>query len=79
MAYNNKNTLLKIVKVQDIVLEQKKRGVTQLYIYENIVRDMFMISYSTYNRWLSYPAKYELKYGRKLASQCVSNRSKTEN
>jgi len=71
MAYNNRNTLLKIVKVQDIVLEQKKHGATQIYVYENIVRDMFMISYSTFNRWLSYPAKYELKYGRKLASQNV--------
>ncbi len=26
---------------------------------------MFVISYSTFNRWLSYPAKHELKYGRK--------------
>lgn len=54
-----------MVRVQDIVLEHKKHGVTQLYVYENIIKDMFVISYSTFNRWLSYPAKHELKFGRK--------------
>lgn len=54
-----------MIRVQDIVLEHKKHGVTQLYVYENIVKDMFVISYSTFNRWLSYPAKHELKFGRK--------------
>ena len=54
-----------MVRVQDIVLEQKQHGVTQLYVYENIIKDMFVISYSTFNRWLSYPAKHELKFGRK--------------
>lgn len=54
-----------MVRVQDIVLEHKRRGVTQLYVYENIIKDMFVISYSTFNRWLSYPAKHELKFGRK--------------
>lgn len=54
-----------MVRVQDIVLEHKRHGVTQLYVYENIIKDMFVISYSTFNRWLSYPAKHELKFGRK--------------
>lgn len=61
MAYNNRNVLKKIIRVQDIVLEKKKEGVTQVFVYNNIVRDMFLISYSTFNRWLSYPAKQELK------------------
>lgn len=65
MAYNNKNTLLKMVRVQDIVLAEKKKGVTQLFVYEHIIRDMFLISYSTFNRWLAYPAKQELKYGKR--------------
>lgn len=68
MAYNNRNTLLKMVRVQNIVLEQKSHGVTQLYVYENIVKDMFLISYSTFNRWLAYPAKQELKYGKRAKS-----------
>ncbi|RHO73410.1 hypothetical protein DW083_06070 [Parabacteroides sp. AF48-14] len=65
MPYTNRNTLIKMVRVQDIVLEHKKHGVTQLYVYEHIIKDMFVISYSTFNRWLSYPAKHELKFGRK--------------
>lgn len=68
MAYNNTNTLKKMIRVQDIVLEQKKRGVTQLYVYEHIIKDMFYISYSTFNRWLAYPAKAELKHGKKESS-----------
>jgi len=67
MAYNNRNTLLKIVRVQNIVLEEKSHGVTQLYIYEHLIRDSFLISYSTFNRWLSYPAKQELKHGKRTA------------
>lgn len=62
---SNKNTLVKMIRVQDIVLEHKRRGITQLHTYENVVRDMFLISYSTFNRWLSYPAKQELKHGLK--------------
>lgn len=65
MAYNNKNTLRKMVRVQDIVLDQKRHGVSQLFVYENLIRDTFLISYSTFNRWLAYPAKQELKNGGK--------------
>lgn len=70
MAYNNKNTLLKICKVQDLVLEHKKHGVSQRYVYENYVRDTYFISYSTFNRWLSLPAKQALRQlaGRKPES-----------
>lgn len=70
MAYNNKNTLLKICKVQDIVLEHKKHGVSQRYVYEHYIRDTYFISYSTFNRWLSLPAKQALRQlaGRKTPS-----------
>lgn len=65
MAYNNRNILQKMIRVQDIVLEQKRRGVSQLYVYENLIRDQYFISYSTFNRWLAYPAKQELRGGRR--------------
>ncbi len=54
-----------MIRVQDIVLAEKKKGVSQLYGYEHIIRDTFLISYSTFNRWISYPAKQELKHGKK--------------
>ena len=68
MAYNNRNTLLKMVRVQDIVLAEKKKGVSQVFVYEHIIRDMFLISFSTLNRWLAYPAKQELRNGKKPAA-----------
>ena len=54
-----------MIRVQDIVLAEKKKGVSQLYVYEHIISDTFLISYSTFNRWISYPAKQELKHGKK--------------
>lgn len=66
MAYNNRNTLLKMVRVQDIVLREKRKGVSQIYVYEHLVKDAFLISYSTFNRWLAYPAKQELKSGKRI-------------
>lgn len=65
MAYNNRNTLLKMIQVQDIVLEQKRHGIPQVRIYETLIRDVYFISYSTFNRWLAYPAKQELRHGRR--------------
>lgn len=59
--YNPENLLKKIIKVQEIVLEQKRRGVSQLWVYENLIREPFFISYSTYNRWLAVNAKRKLK------------------
>ena len=56
---------MNMIRVQDIGIAEKKKGVSQLYVYEHIIRDTFLISYSTFNRWISYPAKQELKHGKK--------------
>lgn len=61
MAYNNYNTLRRMVMVQNIVLEHKQRGASQKWIFENVIAPSFFISYSTFNRYLSYPAKRELR------------------
>lgn len=65
MAFNNKNTLIRMVEIQDIVLAAKKHGVSQKYVYENEIYPRYHISYSTFNRYLGYPAKQELKNGRR--------------
>ena len=65
MAYNNRNVLIKMARVQDIVLDYKRKGVTQLFVYEHYIRDTYCISYSTFNWWLAYPAKQELKNGKR--------------
>lgn len=61
MAYNGKNILLRMIAIQEIVLEHKKRGVSQRWIFKNIISPQYNISYSTFNRYLTYPAKRELK------------------
>lgn len=53
--------LRKVVEIQEITMREKRRGMSQQWIYENIIRDQFFISYPTYNRYLTRPAKRELK------------------
>lgn len=65
MPYNNRNTLLRMIEIQNLVLERKSHGVTQLHVYKTEVYPTYFISYATFNRYLSYPAKHELKHGRR--------------
>jgi hypothetical protein len=62
MAYNRRNLLCRICDVQEITLREKERGVSQVWIYNNIFAlPPYKISYSTYNRYLSVAAKRDLK------------------
>lgn len=54
-----------MVEIQNLVLERKRHGITQQHVYETEVYPKYFISYATFNRYLSYPAKYELKHGRR--------------
>ncbi len=60
MAYTNRYLLEKIIDVQNLTLEHKRRGVTQTWIYENLVKRQYGISKSTYDKWLCRNAKKEL-------------------
>lgn len=61
MAYNRRNILKRMVEIQDITLEHTRRGVSQEWVYNNVVFPRFVISRATYYAYLSYPAKMELK------------------
>ena len=61
MGYNRRNLLLKIIAVQNITLEQKKKGATQEWIFQNIVSPRFFISRRTFYNWLAINAKKEIK------------------
>ena len=62
MAYNRKNTLERMIEIQEIVLEMKKKeGVKQKWIYDNVIFPKYKISYSCFNSYLSKNAKKELK------------------
>ena len=59
--FQDRTLLRKIIEIQDIVLEHKGRGVTQIWVYENIIKDRYHISVATFNNFLATPAKAELK------------------
>lgn len=61
MPYSNENLLRRIVDIQNITLEHKKRGATQKWIYENLIVPHYHISRSTYYNYLSSAAKKLLK------------------
>lgn len=61
MAYNKKNLLRRILKIQDLVKEHARHGVSQKWVYENLIAEPYNISYSTFNNYLAYPAGLELK------------------
>ena len=61
MAYNKKNYYEKIIKIQNIYLEHKNKGISIVEIYRRYIQNDFNISYSTFNNYLNIPAKMKLK------------------
>lgn len=61
MAYNSRNLLIRVIAIQELVLEGQKKGVTQKWIYDNEVYPRYSISYSTFNNYLAMPAKRKLE------------------
>ena len=61
MAYNKRNLLEKIIKIQETTLEHTKRGTTQEWVYQNLIYPVYHISHATYYSYLSRNAKGELK------------------
>lgn len=61
MPYRNVNRLRRIIEIQNITLEYTKKGMTQEWVYRNIIYPRFYISRMTYYRYLSEPAKREIR------------------
>ena len=61
MGYNRKNILKRKIDIQNVVLEHKRHGATQEWIYENIVWPTYRISRRTYYDYLGENAKAELR------------------
>ncbi|MDR1646021.1 MAG: hypothetical protein LBS05_09440 [Tannerellaceae bacterium] len=53
MAYNRHNLFARILEIKAITYDARKKGQSQRWAYENLVRDRYHISYSTYNKYLS--------------------------
>lgn len=61
MAYNRINILTKIIDIQQVVLEHKKRGVSQEWVYINLIYPTYRISRTTFYNYLGCNAKAHLK------------------
>lgn len=61
MAYNRINLLERIVDIQQITLEHTAKGVTQQWVYTNIIKPVYKLSKATYYNYLRQNAKAELK------------------
>lgn len=61
MAYNRLNILKRIIDVQNITIEHTERGVTQQWVFENVIYPKYFISIGTYYNYLACNAKAELR------------------
>lgn len=61
MAYNRKNYLRKVLKVQEIVLLHRKQGLFFNEIFHKYIESQFHISKRTYDSYLGINARKELK------------------
>jgi len=61
MAYNGKNFLTRVVEIQNLTLEHTKRGASQRWVFENVIRGRYLIGLDTYYKYLSRNAKRELR------------------
>lgn len=61
VSKHKRNTLLRIIKIQNITIEHTQKGVSQQWVYDKIIYPTFCISIGTYYRYLSTPAKQLLK------------------
>lgn len=57
MGYNKRNFIDRVVYIQEVTLENTKRGVTQEWVYANIIFPEYRISRRTYYSYLAMPAK----------------------
>lgn len=60
-GYNGRNRLLKIARIQEITLEHTSKGVTQEWVFENIIKPTYFINKRTYYKYLAVNAKADLK------------------
>jgi hypothetical protein len=61
MAYNNKNKLTLMIDIQDLTLEHTNKGVTQEWLFKNVINPTYRISRGTYYNYLARNAKKELR------------------
>jgi hypothetical protein len=59
MAYNQQNLFARITEIKSITFEARRNGQSQRWVYDNLIRDRYRISYATYNNYLSRGVRSE--------------------
>lgn len=57
MAYTRENILQRMIDVQNITVEHTQRGVTQEWVFNNVIYPKYRISRKTFYNWLGEPMK----------------------
>jgi hypothetical protein len=64
MAYNRINYLRTVIDIQNIVAEFQRKGVSQKWVYYNVINaagSVYHITYSTFRKYMCVNAKAQLK------------------
>ena len=61
MAYNKENYLNRVLEIQKIVLKEKEKGVKMKDTYNNFIYPKYLISYSTFNNYMTINTVMERK------------------
>ena len=69
MPYTREYLLRRIIEVQDIVLRNNAKGITQRHTYLTEIEPQYHISYSCFNNWLGIPARRQLEEIRKRKAE----------
>lgn len=69
MAYTKRYLLKKIIEIQTIVLREKNRGASQIWIYKHLIASTYHISESTFNNYLAINAKRDLETLERLEAE----------
>lgn len=66
MAYHPNNKLQRIIAIQQITLEHSRRGVTQEWVYQNLIFPVYSISKRTYYNYLATNARRQVRQCQQL-------------
>lgn len=69
MAYNKRNFYTRVLEIQNLTKELQKLGSTNVYIFNNFVKNHYHISKRTFDEYLGIPAERELKKLAEISKQ----------
>jgi hypothetical protein len=49
------------MEIKEITFQARKKGQSQRWVYEHLVRDRYHISYATFNNYLARSARREIR------------------